>query len=464
MKKAIIIAGQTGVGKTKIAYNLANKLNSEIICIDTIQSYKDLKICANKPSIFLTKNIKYHNIDILSLEEEINGSQFANRTRETIKEIWSKNKIPILEGGCGFYLKMILTGASSKFSPEEEKQIKKISVIAREIIRYDNNFDKTLQRILKIDKTTPEDCVTINDNYRLEKRLAEALLFGEGAFKKIKSKEEEVRRENKLEGDFYNFFLFCERNNLRKKLEKRCEKMIQDGILQEVSDLLIEKKITPELIKNKSSLFLNAYGILETLNYFIDLLQISHMKNDYLKAYQDKHSKKDMVKNKLYREIEKIFYQYLNNFSISNRQYAKRQATWFRSEYNSKEDYLWIDGENQEEKIAGDILNFSNHSYEEYKKVVDSDENKLNKKSYLNTRVRKFSSTFEMMKDRTIMKKLIEKSFDLVEMNKDVLREIQKNMNDSNSRSKIVDSDTVEDEICLNKDIDPELLKKYLNI
>jgi tRNA dimethylallyltransferase len=461
MKKAIIIAGQTGVGKTKIAYNLANKLNTEIICIDTIQLYKDLKICANKPSIFYTKNIKYHNLDILNLEEEYNGSQLANKTREIIKDIWSRDKIPILEGGCGFYLKMILSGGSSKFSPEEEKQYKKFSLIAKEIVKYDNNFDRTLQRISKLDKSTPDNFVNQNDTYRLEKRLTDALMFGDGAYDIVRLRESESRGKNKLDGDFYNFFLFCERNILRKKLEVRCEKMIQDGLIKEVSDLLEKKKITPIMVRDKNSIFLNAYGILETLRYFFNILKISHMKNDYLKAYEDKQTKKDKIKNKLHRDIEKIFYNYLNEFSISNRQYAKRQATWFKSNTNSC-DFLWMDGEIQEEKIVDDIIQISNSSYKDYKNLLTQDDYLQNKNNYLFTRTKEYSSTFEMMKNRQIMKKILEKSFEFVEENKNILKEMEKFLNVSTKGNE--ESENKDENLSKNKDLDVDLLKKFLNM
>lgn len=465
MKKAIIIAGQTGVGKTNIAYNLANKLNSEIVCIDTIQLYKDLKICANRPSIFLTNNIKYHNLNILEFNQEINGSIFANRTREIIKNIWSQNKIPILEGGCGFYLKMILTGGSQKFSDEEEKEYKKFSRIAKEIIRYDNNFEKSFERIIRLDKTTPEYCVTQNDLYRLEKKLTDVLMFGDGAYEMIKNREEISREKNKIDGEFYNFFLYCERNNLRKKLEQRCEKMIQDGLLNEVSDLLKDKKISPQMIIDKNSLFLNAYGIQETLKYFIEILKISHMKKDYLKAYEDKHPKKDKIKNKMHRQIEKIFYNFLNDFSTSNRQYAKRQATWFKS----NEDYLWMDSENGEEKIVNEILNKINTPYEEYKNILNSDDYKEIKNSYFNSRVKKYNSIFDMMKNRQHMKKLIEKSFEYVELNKNLLKEIEKCFEMKNGKNCVEDKTTKYNNNDNNDDsshdeIDVELLKKYLNM
>jgi len=461
MKKAIIIAGQTGVGKTKIAYNLANKLNTEIVCIDTIQLYKDLKISANKPSIFYTKNIKYHNLDILNLEEELNGSLFANKTREIIKDIWSRDKIPILEGGCGFYLKMILSGGSSKFSPEEEKKHTQFSLIAKEIIKYDNNFDRTLQRIYKLDKSTPENCVNQNDTYRLEKRLIDALMFGEGSYDMLRLRESESRGKNKLDGDFYNFFLFSERNILRKKLEVRCEKMIQDGLLKEVSDLLQNKKITPDMIRNKSLIFLNAYGILETLRYFTNILKVSHNKNDYLRAYEDKHSKKDKNKNKLHRDIEKIFYNYLNEFSISNRQYAKRQATWFKSNTNSC-DFLWMDIGIPEEKIVDDIYRISISSYEDYKNLLTQEDYLQNKNNYLYTKTKEYTSTFEMMKNRQVMKRILEKSFEHVEENKETLIEMEKFLNmKGNEESEI---SYKAENLCKGKELDVDLLKKFLNM
>jgi len=122
--KLLVIAGQTGVGKTDVAYKIAKYIKgSEIILADQIQSYKYFNISGNKPSIEYQKSIPYHNLDKYDpIEDKVNAAKFASETRRTIKDIIKKGGFPIIEGGSGFYLKMLLSGGDDSWNEEEHSR------------------------------------------------------------------------------------------------------------------------------------------------------------------------------------------------------------------------------------------------------------------------------------------------------------------------------------------------------
>jgi tRNA dimethylallyltransferase len=451
--KLLIISGQTGVGKTDISYRLARNLNGEIILMDTIQQYKGLKITANKPSTFMTSAIKYHNIDEheLSPNSNLNASFYVQRTRQIINDVWNRGKLPILEGGSGFYFKMLLTGGSARFNQEEEIEFEKKIEIARKIILYDNNnFDKTFSRLLKLDQSFPQHVLLKNDFYRLEKRLAEALMFGNGAYEKVREMEETLRKENVfLENvSIYNFFLYMDKFELIKKLEQRCEKMIETGLIEEVSDLLYTNKIDEKIfLFNSQALFLNAYGLLETIKYFTDLLRYLDKKSIIINSFSDHISQKDPNVAANVKIFNELFYKYMISFSINNRQYAKRQAKWFKK----NENFLWLNASLPQNKLIDIIKDkYLIMSKEEFEKETLSVVNKKIKEDYNYKDILfKTKSVFTILKSRQKMKMLLEKSFNAVEKNKTKLKNIanilkeQDNKSESESKINIAEIESI---------------------
>ncbi|MCM8832507.1 MAG: tRNA (adenosine(37)-N6)-dimethylallyltransferase MiaA, partial [Candidatus Omnitrophica bacterium] len=99
--KILVIGGPTACGKTQISFEIAKKINGEIISCDSRQFYKEINIGTDKPSLSMREKIPHHFIDFLSLKEEFDVYQFSNMVFEKVKEIISKGKIPIIVGGSG---------------------------------------------------------------------------------------------------------------------------------------------------------------------------------------------------------------------------------------------------------------------------------------------------------------------------------------------------------------------------
>lgn len=106
----VAVAGPTGSGKSRLAFELAGKLNGEIVNCDSLQIYRGFDIGTAKPSRFEQASIPHHMIDIAGPGEEFSAGEFARRARETISAIADRGKLPVVAGGTGFYLKALVDG------------------------------------------------------------------------------------------------------------------------------------------------------------------------------------------------------------------------------------------------------------------------------------------------------------------------------------------------------------------
>ena len=108
IKPILIIVGPTGIGKSDFSISIAKDINAEIINADSRLVYKHFNIGTAKPNTTQLKTVKHHLIDILEPEENFNISQFLDLVKEKTEEILSRQKIPIIVGGSGQYIKAIL--------------------------------------------------------------------------------------------------------------------------------------------------------------------------------------------------------------------------------------------------------------------------------------------------------------------------------------------------------------------
>jgi tRNA dimethylallyltransferase len=442
IKKVLIICGQTGVGKTDIAVSMAKKLTSEIIVLDNMQQYKQLNISNNKPLHYLNM-IKFHNIDIADVYSPgYNAAQFSTRSMNVIKDLTSRNKIPVIEGGSGFYIKSLLTGNTHKRSEKDVGEYNKATQIARDIINYDKDFKATLQRLYKLDTSLPQFLIQDNDSYRLEKKLSDAILYGDGAYKFVKEKEDEKKKEAISEYEFYNFFLYMDKMNIYKTLEVRCEQMIKFGLIEEVVGLIKDGYLTNSSFSQIGSIYANAYGIEETIEFLKNLLRKYNNKEAYFQAFSPRASNKDVSLSQYRREAERMIYNYLYEFVTKNRQYAKKQAGWFRTQDN----FVWKKVTNSsKDKLSDEI--FSTLSNKE-KYLTDLTQTNKDKNEINRTKDPKYLPQFTLLKD----KKLI---LDFLKLSYSQLEEIKDKIPTFDLIAKKTESSKYEN-------INLELIKKYL--
>lgn len=212
----IVITGPTGVGKTKLSIQLAKIYNGEIINADSMQIYEGMNVGTAKVTKEEKRGVVHHLLDIRKIDEEYSVFSYQRDCRAKIKEIKEKNKIPIIIGGTGLYIKAALY--DYQFSEEEEKDnpFEEFSneELYSEIIKYDKEID--------IDR---------NNRRRLVRTL------------------NKIRKETMLESqnpkEFYNDIfwigLTTDTQELYTLIDKRVDKMLLD-LVDEVKTLYERNK------------------------------------------------------------------------------------------------------------------------------------------------------------------------------------------------------------------------------
>ncbi len=293
-RKVIVIAGPTASGKTFLSLLLAAKLNSEIISADSRQIYKFLDIGTAKPAEEQLQKIKHHFIDELFPDEDFNASKFEEKSLTIIENLFSENKIPVVAGGSGLYIKALVDGITDSAETNEEIRIelnKKMEKCGKEFI---------YEELKKVD---PESAAKmLPQNW---KRVIRALEVFYTTGKPIHHHHNEFKRNSDIE--FIQFGLNWPRELLYESIDKRVDEMISQGLVNEVKNVLsmgFEKNVNA----------LNTVGYKEIISYLENEISLE-------------------------RAIELI--------KRNSRRYAKRQMTWFRAdkrinwiEINSKEDLI----------------------------------------------------------------------------------------------------------------------------
>lgn len=306
----IIIAGPTAVGKSDIAFDLAKRLDTEIISADSMQVYKYFDIGTAKPSHERRKEILHHLIDIINPDEDFSAGKFNEKAYEIAEVLHRKGKIPIVAGGTGLYIKALIEnlGCGVKKDIEIRERLK------REF--KDMGEDAMYERLKKIDPVAANK-IHQNDRYRIERALEVYYVTGKPLSEFHKNDREQKtddRRQNSRFNTRY-FVLNMDRRLLYKRIEDRVDGMISAGLLRETENILkigYDRNLKP----------------FQSLGY-LQMIQYLNGKSDFDSAVS---------------EIKK-----------ETRRFAKRQLTWFRG----VKDAIWINISENEgvesavEKIEG---------------------------------------------------------------------------------------------------------------
>lgn len=229
------IIGPTASGKSDLAIKLAKKLGYEILSLDSLSIYKEVDIASAKPSKEELKEVKHYGINEIYPNEKFDVSKFI----EIYKKIPHKNIIIV--GGTGFYLKAMIDGIS------------KMPQITEEIRKKAKRGDYELLK--KIDPLFASK-ISPSDTYRIQKGL-------EIYFATDMPPSEYFKKNPPLPvlPDIKIFEIAVDRGTLRKRIEKRTEKMFDLGLIDEVAYL--EAKY-----KDRRLPTLKAIGVKEVLDYF----------------------------------------------------------------------------------------------------------------------------------------------------------------------------------------------------
>ena len=219
MKKVLAIVGPTAVGKTRFGIECAGLFDGEIISGDSVQIYRGLDIGSAKPDEEERSKAVHFLIDIREANEKYSVKQFQELCRACIDDISGRGKLPIIVGGTGLYIKAALYDYTF-FDEEGEDD------------PYEDLSNQELYGLLK--EKDPAALEKIHVNNR--RRLVRALNIYENHKKGISAIKEE--QEHKAIYDCLIIGLTAERKILFRRIDERVERMMADGLLEEIQDLL----------------------------------------------------------------------------------------------------------------------------------------------------------------------------------------------------------------------------------
>lgn len=297
MNKVLILLGPTGVGKTGVSILLAKALNTEIISADSMQIYRYMDIGTAKPTPGEMSTIKHHMIDVVDPWESYSTGIYIAMAATIIDGLLRKGKIPIVVGGTGLYIKAmtrgIFSGPSADWSLREE------------LLSLEKEEKGSLYNYLKELDPVAAEKITANDTRRIIRALEVCLKS------KMPLSEIQEKLTAPLPYEFIKIGLSRDRKELYRIIEKRVDKMITDGLVDEV------KKIT-EMIKTAET---QGYGD-RSLN--------SPLPSTQAIGYKE-------IARYLYGDI--TLDETIGLIKKGTKRYAKRQFTWFKKE----EGIHWVD-------------------------------------------------------------------------------------------------------------------------
>ena len=283
MNRVVILLGPTGVGKTAVSIRLARELDTEIISADSMQIYRGMDIGTAKPTKKEMAGIPHHMIDIVDPSESFSTGRYIKEITPIIGGLHRRGKVPLIVGGTGLYIKALTRGLFS--GPPADWALRE------ELLSIEEDGGGTLYTYLSA--IDPEAAARIDRNdTRRTVRAIEVCLKGRD---KISALQKKFTKP--LPYEFIKIGLTRERKELYGLIERRIDRMLQDGLIEEVRKLLTKKPDrTP----------LQAIGYKEIASY---------------------------IEGRIPRD------EAVRLMKRNTRRYAKRQFSWF----NKEDGIRWID-------------------------------------------------------------------------------------------------------------------------
>jgi tRNA dimethylallyltransferase len=249
--KVIAVVGPTAAGKTELSLKIADEFDAEIISADSMQIYKDMDIGTAKVSKEIQNKVQHHQIDIITPAEDYSVADYQDDVDPIIKNIFQKNKLPLIVGGTGLYIKAVLEGFSlPDMDPDEELREK----LRKEAEKNGNEYvhDKLKDIDPKLaDKLHPNDVRRVIRGIEIYKLTGHTKTY----YKK-KQKEAPPRQQAIKIG------LTRDREKLYDRINKRVDLMIKEGLIEEAKYIFNNYEL------DDKSTARQAIGYKELFNYF----------------------------------------------------------------------------------------------------------------------------------------------------------------------------------------------------
>ena len=286
--RVLCVVGPTASGKTKMAVALARRFGGEVVSVDSMQIYRGMTIGTAAPTAEEMEGVPHHMIAVADPAEQWSAARFCQAADACIQDILSRGKLPVLAGGTGLYLDALIRG--DDFAPGSQGGEVRLR-LQREL--REQGPEALLERLRTVD---PETAGRLH--LRDEKRILRALEIYEQTGEPMSLRDRRGRQRPDRYEAVYIGLSFRDREDLRRRIDRRVDDMVRQGLLQEVQDLL------------DSGLPRDATA-LQAIGY-----------KQFLAVAEGRATVDEAI-----AEVK-----------LRSRQYAKRQLTWLRRD----EDIHWI--------------------------------------------------------------------------------------------------------------------------
>lgn len=285
--KLLVLIGPTAVGKTKLSLDLAKEFQCEIISGDSMQVYRQMDIGTAKLPMRQREGIPHHLMDILDPDEPYSVADFQLQCRTLIDEITNRNHTPFIVGGTGLYVESVCYGFEfSDHGADDEFRQEMVEFAAA------HGNEALLERLREVDPESAER-LHANDQRRVIRALEVYHLTGEPLSNQLARQKKESPFELCIIG------LTMDRQMLYKRIEARVDMMMEEGLVEEVRQLLAQ-------------------------GYSRNLVSMQGLGYKEIAAYVEGEMSLDAAVELLKRDT---------------RRFAKRQLSWFRH----MKDIHWVD-------------------------------------------------------------------------------------------------------------------------
>jgi tRNA dimethylallyltransferase len=224
IKPVIILLGPTCVGKTEVSISLALRLETEIISADSMQIYRGMDIGTAKPSLELRRLVPHHMIDICDPSEEYSTGRYLEDAKKIIERLHEDGKTPLIVGGTGLYIRAMTRGLFS--APSADWRLRE------ELNRLEDERPGYLYEYLKDLDPEAASKIMPKDRRRLIRAIEVCLKAGRGI------SELQKTGTQPLPYKFIKIGLTRDRKELYRLIEERVDRMIKDGLVEEVRRIM----------------------------------------------------------------------------------------------------------------------------------------------------------------------------------------------------------------------------------
>lgn len=300
-RQVLAIVGPTASGKTPLSLLVAEFLNGEIVSADSRQIYRCLDIGTAKPTQPDRQRVPHHFIDILDPAVAYSAGQYGLEAREVIGQILDRGKIPILVGGSGLYLKAAIDGlfngpgrdAETRARLEDQLHSEGIDALLNDLREIDP------RHLEKLKEVTPRRVIRALEVYYITGTPITQL---------------QTQQDDRPDFETEQFGLEWDRKELYGRIDERVDRMISDGLIEEVRSL-------------KARGFSRLLNALNTVGYKEVF--------DYLEGLSDRGAMVGLIKR-------------------NTRRFAKRQMTWFKAD--PRIHWIHMSGDTELSIVARNIV------------------------------------------------------------------------------------------------------------